>query len=148
MIKLFRVQLAMLVFISLLGGVVIYELFGNLSGLDGIGIAGLFTGFFIGLVSGKNFGMFSIIPSFLSGLITSLLLVVLALFSMEAGDPILLVFGQFAIGFSLLSGAVLGCHWGGHLIVREEDLEQLREVFGERRGALKTRQKNGRRDDD
>ena len=66
MIKLFRVQLAMLVFISLLGGVVTYEVFGNLSGLDAIGLAGLVTGFLIGLCSGKNFGMFSIIPSFLS----------------------------------------------------------------------------------
>lgn len=137
MIKLFRVQLSMLVFISLLGGVVTYEVLGSLSGSDAIGLAGLVTGFLIGLFSGKHFGMFSIIPSFLSALTASILLIFLALFSMDSEDSLIVIFGQFAIGFSVLSGTVIGCHWGGHLLIREEDLEQLREAFGEQSGDAK-----------
>ena len=121
----------MLTFISLLGGVVIYELFGNLSGLDAIAIAGMLAGFFIGLFSGKNLGMFALFPSFLTAISVSLLLMILALFSMNVGDPLLIVFAQFAVGFSLLCGAIIGCQWGNHLFIREEDLDQLREVFGE-----------------
>ncbi|EPJ49712.1 MAG: hypothetical protein OFPI_23090 [Osedax symbiont Rs2] len=121
----------MLTFISLLGGVVIYELFGNLSGLDAIAIAGMLAGFFIGLFSGKNLGMFALFPSFLTAVSVSLLLMVPALFSMNIGDPLLIVFAQFAVGFSLLCGAIIGCQWGNHLFIREEDLDQLREVFGE-----------------
>ncbi|MCJ8340948.1 MAG: hypothetical protein MJK10_21000 [Pseudomonadales bacterium] len=121
----------MLIFISLLGGVVIYELFGNLSGLDAIAIAGMIAGFSIGLFSGKNLGMFALFPSFLAATSVSFLLVILALFSMNIGDPVLIVLGQFAVGFSLLSGTVIGCQWGHHLFIREEDLDQLREAFGE-----------------
>ena len=121
----------MLTFISLLGGVVIYELFGNLSGLDAIAIAGMLAGFFIGLFSGKNLGMFALFPSFLTAVSVSFLLMILALFSMNVGDPLLIVFAQFAVGFSLLCGAIIGCQWGNHLFIREEDLDQLREVFGE-----------------
>jgi len=131
MIKLFRVQAMMLTFISLLGGVVIYELFGNLSGLDAIAIAGMLAGFCIGLFSGKNLGMFALFPSFLTAISVSFLLMILALFSMNMGDPLLIVFAQLAVGFSLLCGAIIGCQWGNHLFIREEDLDQLREVFGE-----------------
>jgi hypothetical protein len=138
----------MLTFISLLGGVVIYELFGNLSGLDAIGIAGMLTGFFIGLFSGKNLGMFSIFPSFVAALCASLLFVVLAFFSMHTTDPVMIVLGQFAIGFCLLSGNIIGCQWGKHLLIRDQDLEQLRAVFGERRGSIKSSLKEGRREED
>lgn len=130
----------MLAFISLLGGVVIYELFGNVSGLDAIGLAGIISGFSIGVFSGKSFGMYSLFPSFLSGFCVSLLLVIIAIASANTGEPVMIVLGQFAVGFSLLSGSVLGCKWGDHLVVRESDLAQLRRVFGERpRSELKSR---------
>lgn len=122
----------MLVFISLLGGVVIYEIFGNVSGLDAIGIAGILSGFTIGLFSGKNLGMFSIFPSFLSALVASTIFAILAFFSMNYGDPLMTVFGQFAIGFSLMAGNVTGCQWGNHFLIREDDITQLRNVFGDR----------------
>ncbi|EPJ46516.1 MAG: hypothetical protein OFPII_19910 [Osedax symbiont Rs1] len=138
----------MLVFISLLGGVVIYELFGSLSGLDSIVIAGMLAGLFIGVFSGKNLGMFAIFPSFLAALSGSLIFSILAFFSLSYGDPIVIVLGQFAIGFCLLSGTVIGCQWGRHLLIREEDLAQLREVFGERHVALKFRERDGHREDD
>lgn len=131
MMKLFRVQLAMLVFISLLGGVLIYELFDQFSGLDAIGMAGMLTGFFIGLCSGKNLGMFSLFPSMLSAVSASFIFIILAYLSMNSNDSIILVFGQCAIGFCLLAGTVIGCQWGGHLFVREQDLIKLKEIFGE-----------------
>ncbi len=138
----------MLVFISLLGGVVIYEMLGNLSGLDAIVIAGMVAGFFIGIFSGKNLGMFAIFPSFLAATCASVIFAIIAFFSLNYGDPILIVLGQFAIGFCLLSGTVIGCQWGRHLLIRDDDLEQLRAIFGERRGALKFRERDGRREDD
>jgi hypothetical protein len=131
MMRLFRVQLAMLVFISLLGGVLIYELFDQFSGLDAIGMAGMLTGFFIGLCSGKNLGMFSLYPSMLSALSGSVIFIILAYLSMNSNDSIMLVFGQCAIGFCLLAGTVSGCQWGGHLFIREQDLIKLKEIFGE-----------------
>lgn len=137
----------MLVFISLLGGVVIYELFGNVSGLDGIGIAGMVSGFAIGLFSGKNFGMFSIFPSFLSAVCASVLLAILAAFSMNYGDSLMRVFGQFAIGFWLMAGNVIGCQWGGHFLIREDDLSQLRHVFGERDSVSEKSSKNSVEED-
>jgi hypothetical protein len=133
MIKLFRVQLTMLVFISLLGGVVIYEVLGNLAGLDAIAIAGMIAGLLIGFLSGKNFGMFAIFPSFLAATCVSVVFAVIAFFSLNYGDPLMLVLGQFAMGFCLLSGTVVGCQWGGHFLIREGDLDQLRAVFGNSR---------------
>ena len=130
--KLFRVQLTMLIFISLLGGVVIYEIFGSLSGLDAIAIAGMIAGVFIGVFSGKNLGMFAIFPSFLAATCVSLVFGILALVSLNSGESLMLVFGQFALGFFLLGGTIIGCQWGGHLFVRDEDLAQLREIFGDK----------------
>jgi len=129
--RLFRIQLAMLVFISLLGGVLIYELFGSFSGLDAIGIAGMLTGLIIGLCSGKNLGMFSLFPSVLSAFSASFIFVILAYFSKNGSDPVMLVFGQSAIGFCLLAGTIVGCQWGRHLFVREQDLIKLKEIFGD-----------------
>lgn len=142
MMKLFRVQLSMLVFISLLGGVVIYEIFGSLSGLDAIAITGVIAGIFIGIFSGKNFGMFAIFPSLLSATCASFFFGVIALFSLNYGDSLLLVLGQCAMGFSLLAGTVIGCQWGGHLFIRDQDLAQLREVFGDNRGFKKAQEKH------
>ena len=128
----------MLVFISLLGGVVIYELFGNVSGLDAIGISGILSGFVIGLFSGKNLGMFSIFPSFLSATTVSFIFAVLGYFSMNTGDSVMTFLGMFAIGFSLMAGNVIGCQWGKHFLIREADIAQLRNVFGETRSAQRT----------
>ena len=131
MMRLFRVQFAMLVFISLLGGVLIYELFDSFSGLDAIGIAGMLTGLVIGLCSGKNLGMFALFPSVLSAACASFIFIILAYFSKNGTDPVMLVFGQSAIGFCLLAGTIVGCQWGRHLFVREQDLIKLKEIFGD-----------------
>ncbi len=130
----------MLVFISLLGGVVIYELFGTVSGLDAIGISGILSGFVIGLFSGKNLGMFSIFPSFLSASVSSLVFALLAYISMDAVDPVMTSLGLFAIGFSLMAGNVVGCQWGKHFLIREDDIAQLRNVFGDTQSAKRSQQ--------
>ena len=87
-------------------------------------------------------------PQFFISLTASILLIFLALFSMDSEDSLLVIFGQFAIGFSVLSGTVIGCHWGGHLLIREEDLEQLREAFGEQRGDARYSQDDSYTQDD
>jgi hypothetical protein len=148
MMRLFRVQVTMLIFISLLGGVVIYEIFDNLSGLDAIGIAGMISGFAIGLFSGKNLGMFSILPSFIASISASAFFAILAFFSMSTQDPLILVLGQFAIGFWLLAGDVIGCQWGKHFLIREEDLTHLREAFGEHSGNMRFGQKQNHTEED
>jgi hypothetical protein len=130
----------MLVFISLLGGVVIYELFGSVSGLDAIGISGILSGFVIGLFSGKNLGMFSIFPSFLSASVSSLVFALLAFISMDSVDPVMTSLGLFAIGFSLMAGNVVGCQWGKHFLIREDDIAQLRNVFGDAESTKKPQQ--------
>jgi len=33
---------------------------------------------------------------------------------------------------------VVGCQWGGHFLIREGDLDQLREVFGNSRSTSRT----------
>jgi len=124
----------MLVFISLLGGVVIYEVFGNFSGLDAIAIAGMICGLVIGVFSGKSFGMFAIFPSFLAAVCVSAVFATIAFFSLSFGDSLMLVLGQCAMGFCLLSGTVIGCQWGGHLFIREADVAQLRAIFGNSSG--------------
>ncbi|MEH6444957.1 MAG: hypothetical protein V7784_13760 [Oceanospirillaceae bacterium] len=138
----------MLIFISLLGGVVIYEVFDNLSGLDAIGIAGMVTGFAIGLFSGKNLGMFSIFPSFIASISASAFFAILVFFSMNPQDPLTLVLGQFAIGFWLLAGDVVGCQWGKHFLIREEDLAHLRAAFGERSRNMSFGQKEKHNEDE
>ncbi|MGB1236743.1 MAG: hypothetical protein ACPG4U_00955 [Pseudomonadales bacterium] len=122
----------MLTFISLLGGVVLYEVFGNLSGLESICIAGMFSGAAIGFFSGKHLGMFALFPSFLAGACVSTLLMLIGLLALNSADSLLLALGQMAVGFSLLGGTVVGCKLGDHLFIREDDLAQLKAVFGER----------------
>lgn len=132
MIKLFRVQAFMLTFISLLGGVVVYEVSGSFSGLEAICISGIVSGFVIGLFSGKGLGMFALFPSFLAASFVSVLLMIIAFLALSYGDSWMLALGQMAIGFSLLAGTVVGCKWGRHLFIREDDLQQLKAVFGEK----------------